>query len=136
MIHLKKLILEQQERKFLLPPSGDIFQVRDHISWAVHGILSHKYKNYSRENIADIIEDIYDELESMGYKILIFAPDDTLYIRGENGIKSLTSEQRRKIENLILKLGNEGTHSQIQLEDDGGNYELAWVHPVYQNKNL
>ena len=131
MIQLKSLLEEQIERKYLMPPSGDIFQVRDHISWAIHGILSKKYKNYSREHIADVVDDIYDDLEMLGYKIIIFSPDDVIYIRGEYAIPNLTPLQRRRIEELVLQLSEEGTHYAIQLEDDGGHRETVWMHPTY-----
>jgi hypothetical protein len=131
MIRLKRLLNEDIERKYLLPPNGDIFQVRDHVYWAAKGILQKKYGNYSNEHLSEVIEDVYDDLELLGYKILLFSPDDTLYIRGNNGIHDLSSYQRRKIEDLSIKLGEEGTHVHIQLEDDGGHYETIWTHPSY-----
>ena len=132
MIKLKHLLNEQVERKYLLPPHGDIFQVRDHVSWAARGILSKKYGNYSNEHLGEVMEDIYDDLELLGYKILLFAPDDTLYIRGDNAISELSASQRRKVEDLVIKLGEEGTHVKIQLEDDNGNWEVVWEHPLYK----
>lgn len=113
------------ERKYLLPPNGPIFQVRDHVGWAARGLLKEKYGHYTGSQLSDHIEEVYDDLEKLGYKILIWAEEsETLYLRG--AANHLNSEQRRKITDLVPIIAAEGTHSSIQLEDDEGLHEYLW----------
>lgn len=129
MISLKKLLLESIEIKYILPPKGDIFEVNDHVSWAAHNILSYKYKNYSREHLAEVIDDIYCELETMGYLMLIWqGGTDELYIRGDNSIPKLTAPQFRKIETLAYKIADRGYSTQVTLIDDGDHEKILWRH--------
>jgi hypothetical protein len=129
MIKLKRLILENQERKYILPPSGDIFQVNDHVGWAARNILKQKYGHLSGKELGDVIENVYDDMEKLGYKIMVWAgSNDTLYLRGDNAIKNLTASQRRRIGDLAIKLADEGIYYNVTLEDDGGHFETLWSH--------
>jgi hypothetical protein len=130
MISLKKLLLESIEIKYILPPNGDIFEVNDHVSWAAHNVLAYKYKNYSREHLAEVIDDIYCELETMGYLMLIWqGGTDELYVRGDNSILRLTQSQFRKIEKLAYKIADKGYSTQVKLIDDGDHEKILWQHP-------
>lgn len=129
MINLKKLLLEQVERKYILPPTGDIFKVNDHVWWASRGVLKDKYGHLNGSQLSNFVEEIYDGLEKLGYLTLVWAgASDTLYVRGENGIARLSPTQRKKILKLADELAQEGIYYQVQLEDDGGHYEVLWSH--------
>lgn len=115
------------ERKYLLPSSGPIFQVRDHVGWAARGILKDKYGHYTSSQLSDHIEEVYDDLEKIGYKILIWASEcETLYLRGNS--EHLSKSQRDRIADLTTKLASEGTNSSVTLEDDLGHFEKLWEY--------
>jgi len=130
MIKLKRLLLESREERYILDPHGNLFVVDDHVSWAAENVLKNKYGNYDYGELADRIDDVYNDLNKLGYLMLIWmGGTDELYIRGNNSIPKLKSFQLREIEKLAYIIGDEGLAHTIKLVDDGEHELTLWEHP-------
>jgi hypothetical protein len=127
--HKFKLLFEQTERKYILPPDGDIFQVQDHIGWAINGVLKSKYKYLADDLLDAAIDQIYEELRSIGYLTLVWmGASDELYVRIDN-LGDILPSQMRKINHLVDKLIDEGIYYQVKMTDNYDREQILWTHP-------
>ena len=123
-----KYLNMSQERKYILPKTGEIFQVRDHISWAVQGCLKDKYKGTNLYDF-DNQEAIYDDLAKLGYRTLVWeGASDNLWLRGSYA--SLTRSQKTEIEKLAFTLAEEGIYYKVTLNDDYNFEKELWRSPT------
>lgn len=130
MIKLKHLLLESREERYILDPHGNLFVVDDHVSWAAENVLKNKYGNYDNSELADVIDDVYEDLTRMGYLMLIWmGGTDELYIRGNTTIPNIKPFQFREIEKLAHIIGDKGLAYNVKLVDDGDHELTLWTHP-------
>ena len=123
-----------QERKYILPKTGEIFQVRYHISWAVNGPLKQNYnktQGYKGVSIynPNAQDDIYADLARLGIRTLVWmGASDELWLRGS--YNSLPCSQKTEIEKLAFKLGEEGYSYKVTLLDDYNLEKELWKSPT------
>jgi len=130
MIKLKHLLLESREERYILDPHGNLFVIDDHVSWAAENVLKNKYGNYDNSELADVIDDVYEDLTRMGYLMLIWmGGTDELYIRGNTTIPNIKPFQFREIEKLAHIIGDKGLAYNVKLVDDGDHELTLWTHP-------
>jgi len=113
------------EVKYILPPSGPIFHVIDHVGWAIKNMFpEYSGKGHDWEEW----EIIYDKLRNKGYHTLVWMPaTDELYIR--TPIRQLSPSHKRRIGDLADKLAEKGYSYKVELIDDEGDSEILWKQP-------
>ena len=80
--------------------------------------------------MADVIDDVYEDLTRMGYLMLIWmGGTDELYIRGNTTIPNIKPFQFREIEKLAHIIGDKGLAYNVKLVDDGDHELTLWTHP-------